>query len=339
MTENKRNMLVGVTVLAGAVMLGIMIVLFTMTPGALRGGYTVKIVSDSSHDVQAGHHIYLAGIRVGVITDIGFTDGRNPAGGVTMTARINKNIRLPVDSKVMIYTKGIVGSPYVDIKSPMAANGGATNFLPTDGSALVTAEHVGADFLSPEMKSTLDEIRASFAQIGQLASNINNMIAPSEPSDAQTQGDEQVRLNDTIVKLNKALDDISYVFGDPRNRENYRQTLENLALASKDAPRAAAAFTELIVEARAAVARTDAGMAQITPKLIAAAEGMADLMAQFNRLATSMNDGEGSMGRMINDPALYNNLVDASMQLNDLLREFRVLVDGWQRQGMGVKLK
>lgn len=343
----------GATALIGILMLMAMIVLFTMTPGLLRGGYTVKILSRSSHDVQTGHHIYLAGMRIGVITSINFSDATNPAAGVTMLAKINNDIHLPVDTRVVVHTKGIVGSPYVEFKSESASNGSHhSEFLSRDGSAVVVAEHVGADLVPPEIKATLDDIRDGFDQIGILAGNLNRILAPANHP-GQASGEAGGELEGTLAKLNRTLDDISGVFGDTQNQQNLRKTMINLAEASESMPETAESLKNLISEARSAIAqantllskfeatagKADQNMELVASKLVVAADGMANLMAQFNQFTTRLESPDSTMGQLVNDIRLYNNLLDASVQLNELLKEFRLLVDGWQRQGMGVKIR
>ena len=52
-----------------------------------------------------------------------------------------------------------------------------------------------------------------------------------------------------------------------------------------------------------------------------------------------IESGEGSAGKFINDPKLYNNLIEVSDQMTQLLKEFRQLVKKWKASGLEIKLK
>jgi phospholipid/cholesterol/gamma-HCH transport system substrate-binding protein len=47
-------------------------------------------------------------------------------------------------------------------------------------------------------------------------------------------------------------------------------------------------------------------------------------MGNINDMMAKIEDGEGSLGKLVNDKALYNNLADASKELDLLLQDFRL---------------
>jgi phospholipid/cholesterol/gamma-HCH transport system substrate-binding protein len=44
----------------------------------------------------------------------------------------------------------------------------------------------------------------------------------------------------------------------------------------------------------------------------------------FNRVLDSIQSGNGSIGKLMNDDALYNNLEAASKELEELLNDFKL---------------
>jgi phospholipid/cholesterol/gamma-HCH transport system substrate-binding protein len=44
----------------------------------------------------------------------------------------------------------------------------------------------------------------------------------------------------------------------------------------------------------------------------------------FNGLLNAMNNGEGSMGKLMKDEALYNNIEGATKELEELLRDIKL---------------
>lgn len=47
-------------------------------------------------------------------------------------------------------------------------------------------------------------------------------------------------------------------------------------------------------------------------------------MGNINDMMAKIEGGEGSLGKLVNDKALYNNLADASRELDLLLQDFRL---------------
>jgi phospholipid/cholesterol/gamma-HCH transport system substrate-binding protein len=116
MNEQTRNLAVGLTVIIGLGILAGVIFAFTGMAGFLTTGYVVYVEMDSSHGVTAGDWVNFKGIKVGRVTQVDFTQG-DPRKGVTLKLRIDRQYRLPNSSKLMIFTKGLVGSAYLDLQT------------------------------------------------------------------------------------------------------------------------------------------------------------------------------------------------------------------------------
>jgi hypothetical protein len=52
-----------------------------------------------------------------------------------------------------------------------------------------------------------------------------------------------------------------------------------------------------------------------------------------------VNAGEGTAGMLVNDPKLYQSLVENSRELNLTITDLRRLVDQWEQEGVTLKLK
>ena len=117
MSENRRNIAIGLTVIAGLVMLCGLIVLFAGLPQLFTTGYEIRMHFWQTHDIITGDPIYLRGKRVGLVTDVGFTDD-DPRKGVTIVAKVDSDIILPRNVEVKVFTKGLVGKGYLTLIPP-----------------------------------------------------------------------------------------------------------------------------------------------------------------------------------------------------------------------------
>jgi hypothetical protein len=63
------------------------------------------------------------------------------------------------------------------------------------------------------------------------------------------------------------------------------------------------------------------------------------LLASVQDITEKLNKGQGTAGQLLNDPRLYQALVDSAKQLSLTVGELRLLVEQWQQEGVGFKLK
>lgn len=356
MREYVRNLAVGTTVIVALGLLGGMILLFTGLPAMFQRGYEVRISSYTTHDTHEGDIIHLSGMRIGRITEIDFADPDRPTEGVTFVVRIDPDVRLPGNCKAYFFAKGVMGGAYIGLKADgpprYDEEGNVLEFFPTDGSIVMESEFVGSGLIPPELTDAMKSL-------SDLAKNLNVLIAPEPAPPATgeavpgTQPTAPGGIRGTIGKLNRALDAMSTVLGDVENQRNIKTSLANLAKATAAATEAMEAMKAFADEARktASAARTTAEdfsklagrsqqrMDDIADKLIVAAENVSELMATINRSAGKIESGEGTAGKLLNDPELYNSFLSATKQLNQLMGELRQMVEIWKEGGIEIKLK
>jgi phospholipid/cholesterol/gamma-HCH transport system substrate-binding protein len=341
MSERVRNIAVGITVLVALALLGGMVLIFAGMPSLFKGGYVLRIHLDASYDLAAGDSVYLSGIRVGTITDVGFANLQAPGEGIVVTAKIDPDIRLPGNSKAVVYTRGFTGKGYLQLNPegpyPVDQQGHLVAFLPADGSAYLVGENLGSGLIP-------DEFRAALRNVADLAGNLNRLIAPTPTTAAATGAASQAApartsLSDTVAKLNRALDSITQVVGDPQNQQNIRSGLVNLSQAAQQASAAMESLKAFAEQARQTAANSSGQIDTLMQRLIADAEGLARLMATLNQTAMKIDQGQGTAGKLLNDPQLYNNLSEATAQLNRLVLQMQLLIESWQKEGVGVKVR
>ncbi len=77
----------------------------------------------------------------------------------------------------------------------------------------------------------------------------------------------------------------------------------------------------------------------LMPALTDAADRLADVLSTMRVMAEKINAGEGSLGEMLNDPKMYQGMVDSIKQLEMLLKDIRAVVAVWKEQGIPMQLK
>ncbi|HUU59325.1 MAG TPA: hypothetical protein VMZ50_07265, partial [Phycisphaerae bacterium] len=224
--------------------------------------------------------------------------------------------------------------------------------------------HKQSGLIPDELQDVLLSLKGSMKaleDIGALARSLNEAIAPdgeagndptatTGPAGSQPAGGG---LRGAIRKLNRTLDGLSAIVGDPENQTNLKTSLANLADATRRTGEAVDALKEFAVEARKTAAAADQTVAaiktaadqarerfdEVSRKFIDSADQLSALLATANKAVTKIESGEGTAGRLLNDPKLYNNLLESTKQLADLLKEFRQLVRQWQETGLWIRTK
>ena len=339
MTEHAKNLAVGLTVIVALVLLGSMIVLFTGLPTVFQRGYRIEIRLPNRAETNPGDEIHISGEKVGRITGIDFTDPDDPYKGVTLAARIDRNIRLPANTAAFVFKRPFMGGAYIELKpeGPLPtdpATGGPVAFL-QPGTEIVIPGHV----ITPSMLP--DDLEPALKGLAKLAENLNNLIAPPPPPQGTTTASApapRTPLARSISNLDAALEGLAKVFGDVENQANWKTSLANLAKATERTDKAMVAMRQFADEARKTSMTAGKRIDQLTRKLIEDAEKISQLLATVNRAAMKLEAGEGTAGRLINDPKLYNNLVELTQQMKLLLGELSELVKTWKEKGVKIKM-
>jgi phospholipid/cholesterol/gamma-HCH transport system substrate-binding protein len=371
MKEHTRNLAVGLTVIGALIMLGVMILLFAGLPEVFQRGRVIRMNFPATADAHTGDWVHLAGMRVGKVTDITFAD-EDPRKGVQFVARIDEGVKVPADVRPWIYTRGFVGGAYLEL-----VPGGPDRFDPRTGRKLEFLPEDWDEPLEGKLKGTgliPNEMLVAVRGLGKLVENLNDLISPPATAPATAAAGSQPSsrpaggaLRGALAKLSRALDALETILGDAENQANIKKSMANLALATTKASEAmdalkgfAAEASKTAVEVRKTIAdaretmteasktarkfsdlagNADARVQELSAKLIDDAEKLSAVLATINRVATKLESGEGTAGQFVNDPKLYNSLLEASEQLAGMMKELRKLVEHVKKHGLPLKVK
>ncbi|MFP4106256.1 MAG: MlaD family protein [Phycisphaerae bacterium] len=366
MRERHKNFAVGLTIIGALVMLGAMIVIFAGLPELFRSGYNVHIVTDTTYSAKQGDAVHFAGMRVGQVNDVAFRDTSRPQEGVLITVRIDNDIKLPANTRAHFYSRGFMGGTHLELRASGEDAETAKN-LPTDGSATVPALYEGSELVPKEFRKAVSEMSEGLGEFSRLAKNFNTLFevpgsttGPSTTGTATATAPSGSKIQQMLARLDRTLEGIETVVGDEDNQQNIKQSLANLASATEKANEAMDAIIHFAEEAkqvtdgakqattRASETLAKVGNAadtanrridEIADGIIKNAEEMSRLLMTIRKLSVKIDQGEGTAGRLINDPKLYNNLVEATAQMSRVMKDMRALVEEWKESGVPIKLR
>jgi phospholipid/cholesterol/gamma-HCH transport system substrate-binding protein len=321
MTANRRNFLVGVTVLGGLFVLARMILKFSGQSARLfaEKQFAITFVVPRADGLAEGSPILYRGVDVGQVTGLRRAENQRE---VIVEANIDEKPPLPANLEGTVRLQALLGA------------GAGINLELTDEDprgelkpgAQLKAKYVGLDLIPPEFASLardLEETSRQFRESGL----IDN-------------------LNKTVTSAGKTMDSVDKLVSDPAMRENIEVTLKNLRTASESATRIGADLEkitgnldEVSVEATATIKEARENVNKLSGQMSDRLEQVAKLLENFQSISAKVNEGQGTAGLLVNDPKLYESLVDTSQELNATITDLKRLVEQWEQEGVALKLR
>ncbi len=279
--SGRREVRVGIFVLAG--LISFVWILFMMTdPATLRGRYMVVTVLENAGGVRKGDPIQLRGVNVGRVHRFEMLS----RGEVAITMELEDEWQVPMGSEVRLGAAGIFGGRTMEI-----VPGSAQGFL----QDYDTIPGVGAD--PGGLMGSAEELSS---QATMVMSSVQALLSDSTVGSVQG----------SAVELEELLTQLSGVVSEQRS--TLRSLTESLTRSAQGLEGAAASG-----DVARAVARADTAMAVL-------AETGANLeraTASLRSLLERIDRGEGTLGRLALDDALYTNLNQAAASLAELVAD------------------
>lgn len=229
----------------------IIFVVLSMKLGELsftkKSTYPVTMVFSTVEGLKISSPLELAGVEVGKVTAISL----NKDYSAVVSAALNEDIRLPVDSTASIATKGVLGDKII-VLSP----GVSSSFIDPGGNLART-----------KVPPSLDTL---LTQVGELAENLTELSASLNAS-----------------------------FGD---EEALREIVMNLRTLSADS-------ASLVADNKDDITAVVSNMREITEEFIFISENLTTTSRSIDDIASSISSGQGSLGKLVKDDALYDSMV------------------------------
>lgn len=335
MAEGTRSLRVGILIVVGAALLGAAI--FSVGGGVqwFTSMATLRAHFERVNGLQAGAPIYLSGVNVGRVEEIRFP--KNPRANfvvVYMSIRKNALRRVRVDSIAKIESMGLLGDKFLLITS------GSMSAPSIKPDSLITSENPinyqsllqarGTSDLVANIMAISNSVRELLQSINRGHGVIAQLIkGPSNPNEKgfsltslQATMDNTARitaqLDLTLKRINRGQGLLGAVLSP---RTNGRQIVNNFASAAGSLRETSMRLDETSQQLQTLVARMNSAHG-VLPQLMEdqnyGRQVLSNLRASsqdMHQILDKINDGQGTLGLLVNDPALYNktnNLVSSS---------------------------
>lgn len=318
---------VGLFVLAGIALLAYM----SLRLGGIRlgraEGYTLHVTFDSAAGLDKDASIRVAGVEVGKVKEIALKDSR-----ARLTLQINKGMEIRKDFMAVLTTKGLLGEKYLELipGSPNAP-------LLEDGSELTsTKTYVGMDTLMTVLSEVAGDLKNVSETLGKVLGGsegevtLRNILKNIEGISAQ--------LNKTIASNDERLDRIMTNLDEfaalmrnegPQVTTGLKQAVET----ARDAmSKISENFNNLVNENRGGLKEGVDNLRLASLKLQEAMDNLnkitqetgprlSEATGTFGNIAKKIDAGEGTLGKLINDPSMHENINKAITGVNKYIEK------------------
>jgi phospholipid/cholesterol/gamma-HCH transport system substrate-binding protein len=284
--DGRLALVVGSFVIGALVALSGAILSLTSERGIFVTHYRMVARFENVQGLLPGAPVWLAGKEVGRVEDIRF----EPVGSevpVLVLMGIDESVqdRIRGDSIATIGTIGVLGDSYVEIS--IGTKGEA---MLEAGSEIRTQSPININLAMAKGSRALDNVAT-------LAENLNEVVSKFTEADGdQTLSDAMVAASDIMVRVQEGPGLLHSLIYDEYGGEGIESVERSLALL-EDVLQEMAEGDGLVHQLIYAKPDDDGLMQQA-----------ARASVRLNSILEKIDDGEGTLGLMLNDPGLYEDL-------------------------------
>ncbi|MDB5325543.1 MAG: Mammalian cell entry related domain protein [Phycisphaerales bacterium] len=306
--------------LASLVMLGWMILRFGANIAKPFAGemLPVKFVMERADGVSDGSAVTFRGVNVGRIIRV----WRDPnQKDIWAEGEVDAQPALPTITDASIRQTSALGTGSNLILEPVE---GATGNLKAGDT--IKAHFVGLDLLPQEFKTLGGELAATAKQLRDenFIGNLNARV---------TQAGKM------IDSAQQTLEGFNKIIGDPKLQEDLKTSLANVRAASDSAKSITANLDKAVVTVNDTTKSAQVKIDELSKSVQLRLDQAAATLDQVQQITTKVNAGEGTAGKLVNDPKLYAGLVDTTTELNATVKDLRRLIQQWEQEGVTAKLR
>lgn len=242
--------------------------------------------------LTAGNYIYINGVKVGSVSQINLiTDD-----SVRVALSFNLGINLPKGSIAYLESSGLFNEKAVVIER------GDSSENIEYGEVIQGMYRSGMmETLKEEGEKISGDVSQSFEELNTLLEQLNNTVTDENKarisgilSDLQnTTGEIDLLMQHKRKELESSIDHANRFFAN----------LDTVSTSNKEN------IDSVLVTMNSSLKRIER-----------LSEELEQTGNKMNEVLTKINDGEGSLGKLVNDPSLYNNLDSLSVEIKSLIK-------------------
>ncbi|MGL5112398.1 MAG: MlaD family protein [Flavobacterium sp.] len=253
---------------------------------------TYYVVYENVEGILPSSTVTLNGLLIGKVTAITINEN---TGLLQVELQINTDFPISKSSIAVIYEPSLIGSKAIAIRPNLK-----DKQLLENGDTLQGKVELG---MAASMGEKLDPLQEKLEKLlvnaDTMLSGINNILDQKGQADLKRGIAE---LNQTIIQFHKASTSINGILDE--NKSQFKGAVANFSKISGD-------FSKI----SDSLQKADLGKT---------VSNLNKTLANVDKMMGNLQSGKGTMGKLLNDEALYSNLSKTSKELELLLQDVRL---------------
>jgi len=257
----------------------------------LENSRTFYAVYEQVEGLSASSAVTINGLQVGSVTDIEILPNTN----LLVTMNINNDFPFSKSSVAEIYGGNLIGGKTIaiipDLKDDRIAQPG--------------------DTLQSEIEAGLLEL-------------VNDQLAPL-----------QQKLEEVVSSVDTITQSVNFII-DKKSRLELKQSISSLSVSMQNLADISDKTDRLLAENSASITSTVNNFNEVSDKLVGVADSISAIefgrmissleqtIDNFNAISSQIENGEGSLGKLIKEDSVYVNLENSTKELEALLQDLRM---------------
>ncbi len=341
MDERIMQFRIGVMVLGSVIITGTLVLLFGPETNfselfQLGGKYTLQVEFDEAPGVRENTPVLKSGIVIGRVTKVELIERGRLA---LVTARIQDDMKI-YDNETCRINRSLLGDSELEfIKSEGPGNVLELNGEPLEGMVVADPLQMVGN-LEGNLSKAIDSIAETSTKLGNFIEKIDRVMGTEEEMD-----DARNRLRnitDVTLETMKAIEQLAENANDVIGDEVVRTQLKE---SIRQVPELITEVRQTVDQMNRTLQSADYNLRNLEGFTAALDEHGANVLEQLDRSAgqlelvlgematfsASLNNPEGTIGQLLNNPELYDSLNRTVRNVEDLTRRLRPIVDDARR--------
>lgn len=252
---------------------------------------TFYAVYDDVEGLSQSAPVRVNGYKVGNVTKIDFME----SGQLLVAMNINDDFKFPEKSVAKIYGGGLIGGKSIKIE----LNDDFEDFA-KDGDTLQSAIDEGLiELVNEKLTPLKNKISNAVVEIDTLLSNFNYVLDKDSKNNLRT---SIKNFNETLIALKSSSSNIQDILN--TNQDEINNSIKKFS-------------------------QTADNMSQLTDSLSQiefsrVVENANETLLNLKDFSNKLNQGDGTLGKLIEDDQLYVNLEKATKEMEELLRDLKL---------------
>lgn len=257
-----------------------------------KSSTTIYTKFDQVYGLIPGNVVNVKGFKIGNVKKMELLE----SDSTLVTLNIEEGYQIPEGSVALLKSSGVLGGKFIEIQKS-----DSPEMVQDDGHIKGVFEQGIMDSFAEEGERLSNDISGSIRGVEKLVTSLN-----------ETMNEENKENISSIIRnLESSTGSLNTVI------QNRQEDLDQMILEAKNTLQN---LNDLSGENKEKLTALIENLEATSAELETLSTGLNETNLTLNEVLTKINNGEGTLGKMVNDPSLYNNIDSLSVNLNQLIK-------------------